>query len=69
MAREECVPVYLALQLMDHSSLGRGRDYQDFQRTSRHLQKALRSIVNGPYAAKIVGGSQLSVYRTSSGVQ
>ncbi|KAL9030622.1 MAG: hypothetical protein Q9196_001278 [Gyalolechia fulgens] len=46
MAREECVPVYLALQLMDHSSLGRGRDYQDFQRTSRHLQKALRSIVN-----------------------
>lgn len=49
MAKEECVPVHVALQLMDHSSLGRGRDYQDFQRTSRHLQKALRSIVNGPF--------------------
>ncbi|KAL9014591.1 MAG: hypothetical protein Q9173_000756 [Seirophora scorigena] len=46
MATEECIPVHVALQLMDHSSLGRGRDYQDFQRTSRHLQKALRSIVN-----------------------
>ncbi|KAI4289950.1 MAG: hypothetical protein L6R35_000775 [Caloplaca aegaea] len=47
MASEDCIPVHVALQLMDHSSLGRGRDYQDFQRTSRHLQKALRSIVNG----------------------
>ncbi|KAL8836867.1 MAG: hypothetical protein Q9170_002758 [Blastenia crenularia] len=46
MTKEECVPVYVALQLMDQSSLGRGREYQDFQRTSRHLQKALRSIVN-----------------------
>ncbi|KAL9596110.1 MAG: hypothetical protein Q9219_006009 [cf. Caloplaca sp. 3 TL-2023] len=46
MASEECVPVHVALQLMDNSSLGRGRDYQDFQRTNRHLQKALRSIVN-----------------------
>ncbi|KAL9000034.1 MAG: hypothetical protein Q9169_001279 [Polycauliona sp. 2 TL-2023] len=47
MSNDECVPVHVALQLMDHSSLGRGSDYQDFQRTSRHLQKALRSIVNG----------------------
>ncbi|KAL8700938.1 MAG: hypothetical protein Q9201_005176 [Fulgogasparrea decipioides] len=46
MTEDECVPVYVALQLMDHSSLGRGSDYQDFQRTSRQLQKALRSIVN-----------------------
>ncbi|KAL8775899.1 MAG: hypothetical protein Q9203_003603 [Teloschistes exilis] len=47
MTEDECVPVHVTLQLMDHSSLGRGSDYQDFQRTSRHLQKALRSIVNG----------------------
>lgn len=47
MGNDNCVPVHVALQLMDHSSLGRGSDYQDFQRTSRHLQKALRSIVNG----------------------
>ncbi|CAO1603957.1 exocyst subunit [Xanthoria calcicola] len=46
MGNDKCVPVHVALQLMDHSSLGRGSDYQDFQRTSRHLQKALRSIVN-----------------------
>ncbi|KAI4177776.1 MAG: hypothetical protein LQ343_000240 [Gyalolechia ehrenbergii] len=54
MATDECVPVHLALQLMDHSSLGRGRDYQDFQRTSRHLQKALRSIVNGPAKSSLM---------------
>lgn len=47
MSNDNCVPVHVALQLMDHSSLGRGSDYQDFQKTSRHLQKALRCIVNG----------------------
>ncbi|KAI4165734.1 MAG: hypothetical protein LQ342_000677 [Letrouitia transgressa] len=47
MLGEDCVPVQLSLQLMDHSSLGRGSDYQDFQRTSKRLQNALRSIVNG----------------------
>ena len=46
MTREDCVPVHVALQLLDYSSLGRGNDYQDFQRTSRYLQKALKSIVN-----------------------
>ena len=47
MTRDDCVPVYIALQLMDHSSLGRGNDYQDFQRTGKSLQKALKTIVNG----------------------
>jgi len=46
ITREDCVPVHVALQLMDYSSLGRGNDYQDFQRTNRHLQKALKAIVN-----------------------
>ena len=46
MTREDCVPVHVALQLMDYSSLGRGNDYQDFQKTDRHLQKALKAIVN-----------------------
>lgn len=46
LTREDCVPVHVALQLMDYSSLGRGNDYQDFQRTNRHLQKALKAIVN-----------------------
>lgn len=46
MTRDDCVPVHVALQLLDYSSLGRGNDYQDFQRTSRYLQKALKAIVN-----------------------
>ena len=46
MTRDDCVPVHIALQLLDYSSLGRGNDYQDFQRTSRYLQKALKAIVN-----------------------
>lgn len=47
MTMEDCLPVHVALQLMDHSSLGRGDDYQDFLRTSNELQKALKAIVNG----------------------
>ena len=46
LTRDDCVPVHVALQLMDYSSLGRGNDYQDFQKTNRHLQKSLKSIVN-----------------------
>ncbi|CAD6563864.1 MAG: hypothetical protein ASARMPREDX12_000114 [Alectoria sarmentosa] len=46
ITKDDCVPVHIALQLMDYSSLGRGNDYQDFQRTNRHLQKALKAIVN-----------------------
>lgn len=66
MATEECIPVHVALQLMDHSSLGRGRDYPDFQRTSRHLQKALRSIVNGTLPRAPCDGHWLNQCRTSS---
>lgn len=51
MTREDCLPVHVALQLMDPSSLGRGGDYQDFQKTSRQLQKALKAIVNGSSSA------------------
>ena len=42
--------MHVALQLMDHSSLGRGDDYQDFKRTSKQLQNALKAIVNGMVA-------------------
>lgn len=49
MTKDDCLPVHVALQLMDHSSLGRGSDYQDFQRTSKRLQNALKAIVNGVY--------------------
>jgi exocyst complex component 4 len=46
LAQDECVPVHVALQLMDYSSLGRGNDYDDFKRTSQTLHRALRAIVN-----------------------
>ena len=46
LAKDDCVPVHVALQLMDYSSLGRGNDYDDFQRTSQALHRALRTIVN-----------------------
>ncbi|KAA6412065.1 MAG: hypothetical protein FRX48_04215 [Lasallia pustulata] len=46
MTKDDCVPVHVALQLMDFSSLGRGNDYEDFQQTSKQLQKALKAIVN-----------------------
>ena len=46
LSTDDCVPVHVALQLMDHSSLGRGSDYEDFKRTSSALHRALRTIVN-----------------------
>ena len=46
MTSDDCVPVHIALQLMDYSSLGRGNDYKDFQQTSKSLQRALKTIVN-----------------------
>ena len=46
LTQDDCVPVHIALHLMDHSSLGRGNDYHDFQTTGKQLQKALKTIVN-----------------------
>lgn len=47
MKDEECVPVKIALQLMDTSSLGMARKYPDFKETHQDLQYALQAIVNG----------------------
>ncbi|KAI9845876.1 MAG: hypothetical protein M1838_001506 [Thelocarpon superellum] len=49
MTDEKCVPVQVALQLMDPSSLGRAHQYDQFQTTHKQLQKALRTIVNEHY--------------------
>ncbi|KAI9818501.1 MAG: hypothetical protein M1827_000560 [Pycnora praestabilis] len=46
MTEDQCVPVQVALQLMDSSSLGRANQYQQFQDTHTHLQEALKVIVN-----------------------
>jgi exocyst complex component 4 len=46
MANESCVPVKVALQLMDQSSLGLADQYHGFQDTHQQLQDALKAIVN-----------------------
>lgn len=47
MTDEKCIPVQVALHLMDSSSLGRAHQYDQFQQTHKQLQKALKAIVNG----------------------
>lgn len=47
MTQDECVPVQVALQLLDESSLGLANRYDEFQDAQQQLQNALRNIVNG----------------------
>jgi exocyst complex component 4 len=47
MKDETCIPVKVALQLMDISSLGLARQYPSFRETHQDLQYALQAIVNG----------------------
>ena len=47
MGGDECVPVQVALQLMDPSTLGLHSREPEFQQTHIDLQQALKSIVNG----------------------
>ena len=46
MGSDDCIPVQVALQLMDTSSLGLANKEGDFQQTQEDLQKALKTIVN-----------------------
>ncbi|KAL1302546.1 hypothetical protein AAFC00_002928 [Neodothiora populina] len=46
MSSDDCVPVKVALQLMDQSSLGLADQHQQFRATHQRLQNALKSIVN-----------------------
>lgn len=47
MIGDDCIPVKVALDLMDSSSLGRAHMYDSFKYTHQELQQALQSIVNG----------------------
>ena len=47
MTNDKCVPIEVALKLMDSSSLGLATDFNRFQRTHQELQQALKAIVNG----------------------
>lgn len=49
MATEDCIPVQVALQLMDNSTLGKADREPEFLQTQKQIQKTLRSIVNGMF--------------------
>ncbi|KOS18756.1 putative exocyst complex component sec8 [Escovopsis weberi] len=46
MCHVDCVPVQLALQLLDNSSVGRAHEYRKFQKTHTYLQDSLKNIVH-----------------------
>lgn len=46
MCENECVPVHVALQLLDTSSVGRAHEYRQFEKTHRYLQDSLKAIVH-----------------------
>lgn len=46
MCENECLPVHVALQLLDTSSVGRAHEYREFEKTHRYLQESLKAIVH-----------------------
>jgi exocyst complex component 4 len=46
MTQDQCVPIEVALKLMDSSSLGLASQYGQFRQTHQDLQQALKAIVN-----------------------
>ncbi|KAI1259359.1 Sec8 exocyst complex component-specific domain-containing protein [Xylariaceae sp. FL1019] len=46
MVDSDCIPVSLALQLLDTSSVGRAHEYANFQHTHQYLQDSLKAIVH-----------------------
>ncbi|KAI2779559.1 Sec8 exocyst complex component-specific domain-containing protein [Daldinia loculata] len=46
MVQDDCIPVSLALQLLDNSSVGRAHEYRDFKKTHQYLQDSLKNIVH-----------------------
>ena len=50
MASEDCVPVQVALNLMDTSTLGRAEREPEFLNVHNQIQETLKSIVNGSWS-------------------
>ncbi|POS85750.1 hypothetical protein EPUL_002966 [Erysiphe pulchra] len=46
MCEKECVPVQIAIQLLDTSSVGRAHEYRQFEQTHKYLQDSLKAIVH-----------------------
>ena len=67
MASSDCVPVQVALNLMDTSTLGKADREPDFLNVHESIQDTLKAIVNGVYTAKYWRASNAN--RTSPGIQ
>ncbi|KAI5924256.1 exocyst complex component [Camillea tinctor] len=46
MVQSDCIPVSLALQLLDNSSVGRAHEYRNFKKAHQYLQDSLKGIVH-----------------------
>ncbi|KAK6071651.1 exocyst complex component sec8 [Seiridium cupressi] len=46
LCEPDCIPASLALQLLDSSSVGRAREYPNFQEMHQYLQDSLKGIVH-----------------------
>lgn len=46
LCQDDCIPVQLALQLLDNSSVGRAHEYPRFQQTHQYLQDSLKAVVH-----------------------
>ena len=46
MYEKDCVPVQVALQLLDTSSVGKAHEYRQFEKTHQYLQDSLKAIVH-----------------------
>lgn len=46
LCQDDCIPVQLALQLLDNSSVGKAHEYRNFQQTHQYLQESLKAIVH-----------------------
>ncbi|KAI1377455.1 Sec8 exocyst complex component-specific domain-containing protein [Hypoxylon crocopeplum] len=46
MVQNDSIPVSLALQLLDNSSVGRAHEYRGFKKTHQYLQDSLKNIVH-----------------------
>jgi Xaa-Pro aminopeptidase len=50
MTDSECIPVHVALSLMDTSTLGKADREPDFLHMYNQIQKTLKAIVNGLFS-------------------
>jgi Xaa-Pro aminopeptidase len=50
MTDSECIPVHVALSLMDTSTLGKADRESDFLHMYDQIQKTLKAIVNGLFS-------------------